>query len=102
MFELKNKLRHLTMKEPRKKNIVRQISTCLTEKYNGFQTISIEFARRERKLFKLIDGIYKPTKNPEIFRQKIFQKHIQIFMTKKVKQKYLLVAMIVIIAEKVF
>ena len=40
--------------------------SCFTEKYNGFQTISIEFARRERKNFKPIDIIYKPTKNPEI------------------------------------
>ena len=66
VFQLKNKFRHLTMKEPKKQNIVRPISSCLTEKYNGFQTISIELARRERKNFKLIDIIYNPTKNPEI------------------------------------
>ena len=66
VFELKNKFRHLTMIEPKKQNIVRQISICLTEKYNGFQTISIEFAGRERKNFKPIDIIYGPTKNTEI------------------------------------
>ena len=66
LFELTSKFQHLTMKDPKKQNIVRQISSCLTEKYNGFQAISTEFARRERKIFKPIDIIYKPTKNPEI------------------------------------
>ena len=36
VFELKNKFRHLSMKEPKKQNIVRQLSSCLMEKYNGF------------------------------------------------------------------
>ena len=67
VFELKNKFRHFKMKDPKKnqKN-VRQISSCLTKKYNGFQTISTEFARKEIKNFKLIDIIYKPPKNSEI------------------------------------
>ena len=34
--------------------------------------------------------------------QKIFQKHIQIFITKKIKQKELIVAMNAIIAENLF
>ena len=66
VFELKNKLRHLTIKEPEKQNIARPILSCITEKCNGFQAISIEFARKERKKFKPIDIIYKPTKNPTI------------------------------------
>ena len=49
VFELKNKFQHLTMKDPKKENIVRQIPSCLTKKYNCFQAISIEFARKERK-----------------------------------------------------
>ena len=40
--------------------------TCITEKYNGFQTISIKFPRTKREKFKPMDIIYKPTKNPEI------------------------------------
>ena len=43
------------MKDPKKQNIVRQISSCLTKKYNGFQVISIEFARKgKKKLNRLI------------------------------------------------
>ena len=37
----------------------------MIDKYNGYQTISIEFARKARKEFQPIDIIYKLTKNPE-------------------------------------
>ena len=63
---IKKQISIVNKKRSKKENIVRQISSCLTDKYNGFQAISIEFARRERKNFKPIDIIYKPTKNPEI------------------------------------
>ena len=66
VFELKNKFRYLTMKDSKKQNNVRQISSSLTKKCNGFQAISIEFARKERKNIKPIDIIYKPTKDSEI------------------------------------
>ena len=36
------------------------------KKYNGFQVISIEYARKQRKKFKPINIIYKPTKHIEI------------------------------------
>ena len=44
VFELKNKFRQLFMKEPKKQNIIRKISSCINEKYNGCQSASIEFA----------------------------------------------------------
>ena len=87
VFELKNKFRHLTMKELLGKKIIRDISSCITEKYNGFQTISIEFARKEKKTFKPIDIIYKPAKNPEItplcyFTQDISKTYINFYNVK--------------------
>ena len=54
VFELKNKFRYLSMKEPKKQNIVRQTSSCLSKKYNCFQVISIEYARKQSKNFKRI------------------------------------------------
>ena len=66
LFELKNKFRHLTMKDKTKQKIVRQLSSCLIEKYSGFTIISIEYQKKQRKLFKPIDIIYKPTKHIEI------------------------------------
>ena len=76
IFELKDKYRHLSMKEPKKQNITRQLSSCLIDKYNGFQDFSIEFDRKQRKKMKPIDIIYKPTKDPEIKPLCYFSKDI--------------------------
>ena len=53
------------MKDKSKQKIVRQLSSCLIGKYSGFRVISIEFEKKQRKLFKPIDIIYKPTKSIE-------------------------------------
>ena len=45
---------------------MRQLSSCLIEKYSGFTIISIKYQKKQRKLFKPIDIIYKPTKHIEI------------------------------------
>ena len=66
VFELKNKFRRFTMKDKSKQKIVRQLSSCLIEKYSGITVISIEFQKKQRKMFKPIDIIYKPTKCIEI------------------------------------
>ena len=42
------------MKEPKKQNIVRQTSSKKKKKYNCFQVISIEYARKQSKNFKRI------------------------------------------------
>ena len=54
------------MKDKSKQKIVRQLSSCLIEKYSGFRLILIEQEKKQRKLFKPIDIIYKPTKSIEI------------------------------------
>ena len=63
VFELKNRF---SMKDKSKQKIVRQLSSCLIEKYSGFRLISIEHEKKQRKLFKPIDIIYKSTKSIEI------------------------------------
>ena len=49
VFELKNKFRRFTMKDKSKQKIVRQLSSCLIEKYSGFTVISIEFQKKTKK-----------------------------------------------------
>ena len=49
VFELKNNFRRLALQNPRKKNIVRQLSSCINQKYNGFHVISIEYNKKLRK-----------------------------------------------------
>ena len=56
VYELKKKYRHLFMKKPDQQKIVKQLSSCLIEKYNGFTVIRIEYEKKERK---------KPTKDLE-------------------------------------
>ena len=51
VFELKNKSRHLAMKDKTKQKIVRQLSSCLIEKYSSFTIISIEYQKKQRTLF---------------------------------------------------
>ena len=76
------------MNDPKRQNIVRQISSCLTKKYNGFQVISIEFARNGKKNQQKIQKLVH-----FVILQKIFQKHMQIFTIKKIKLNALIVAM---------
>ena len=40
------------MKDKSKQKIARQLSSCLIGKYSGFRVISIEFEKKQRKLFK--------------------------------------------------
>ena len=65
VYELKKKYRHLFMKKPDQQKIVKQLSSCLTEKYNGFTVIRIEYEKKVRKNFEPLDIIYKPTKDLE-------------------------------------
>ena len=64
-YELKKKYRHLFMKKPDQQKIVKQLSSCLIEKYNGFTVIRIEYEKEERKNFQPLYIIYKPTKDLE-------------------------------------
>ena len=66
VYELKKKYRHLTMKKPDEQKIVRQLSSCLIEKYNGFTVIRIQHEKKERKNFEPPGIVYKPTKQLEI------------------------------------
>ena len=64
VFEFKNKYRHLTMKRPdRQQKIVRQLSSCLIEKYDGFMVVSIEYQKkREKNLSQSISFINQQKK----------------------------------------
>ena len=51
VFELKKKFRHLFLKKPDEQKIVKQLSSCLTEKFNGFAIIRAEYEKKVRKEF---------------------------------------------------
>ena len=66
VFELKKKYRHLFLKKPGEQKILKQLSSCINEKFNGFTIIRSEYEKKVRRDFLLIDIIYKPTKDIEI------------------------------------
>ena len=63
VFEQKNKFRYITNTTKEKKKIIREISSCVKEKFNGFLIIRIEFDQKKRREFLPIDIVYKPVKN---------------------------------------
>ena len=64
VFELKGIFCHLIKKHPKNQNIVRQLSSCITEKYNGFPVTATEHSKKSGKT-KPVDIIYKPINSPE-------------------------------------
>ena len=64
VFEQKNKYRQFIVTKPEKQNQIKQLSSCLIEKYNGFQVVKVDFSKKQRQQFQPIDIIYIPTKNP--------------------------------------
>ena len=76
MFELKNKFHHLTLKDSKKQIIVRQLSSCLNEKYNGFHVVSNEYSKKLRTNVKPINIVYKSIKSPENKIQCYFSSYI--------------------------
>ena len=65
IFELKNKYRRLIVKNKEEQNLARQLSSCLVGKYSSFTQICLKYKKKQEKLFKPIDIIYKPTKHIE-------------------------------------
>ena len=89
VFELKTKFCHLTLKNKKKRNIVRQLPSCLSKNNNGFHLVSVEYSKRLSKKFKPID-IYKPVKSPEkkfcAIILKTYENHIEIHGVMAVKK----------------
>ena len=66
VFEQKNKYRQFYIKSQDKQKQMKQLASCLIEKYNGFQVIKVDFNKKQRRNFQPIDIIYIPTKNAQI------------------------------------
>ena len=62
VYEQKDKFRYITNTKEDKRNIVREISSCVKEKFNGFIIVRVDFDRGIQKNFTPIDIVYKPVK----------------------------------------
>ena len=62
VYELKDKFRYLIKQDPQKKNVIRDLSSCIIEKFNSFNIAQLELDRELRKDISPIDVAYKPVK----------------------------------------
>ena len=78
IFELKEKFRCLIKQDSEKKNIIRDLSSCIIEKFNGFNIVRIEFERKLRQKISPLDIIYKPVKKEDEIAECFFTKQINL------------------------
>ena len=65
VFELKEKFRCLIKQDAKKKNAIRDLSSCIIEKFNGFNIVKLEFGKKLRQKMLPIDIAYKPVKKED-------------------------------------
>ena len=80
VYELKEKFRALIQQKHDKKNVIRDISSCIREKFNGFNIARLEFAKKIRQNMLPIEIIYKPVKKET--------DNIECFFSKKINLAY--------------
>ena len=62
VFELKDKFRYLIKQDSRKKNVIRDLSFRIIEKFIGFNIVRLELDKELRREMSPIDILYKPVK----------------------------------------
>ena len=76
VYEQKKKFRYITNTRKDNKKVLRDISACVTEKFNGFLIVRIDFDKEIQKDFTPIDIVYTPVKSEN--------ETIKCFFTKKI------------------
>ena len=77
VYELKNNYRKFTIKTPNKQNQIKQLASCILQKFNGFEILKNEFAKREKQNLIPVDIIYIPTKNVDTLPECYYTTEIQ-------------------------
>ena len=109
IFELKEKFRCLIKQDSEKKNIIRYLSSCIIENFNGFNIARIEFERKLRQKMSPIDIIYKPVKKEDeiiecFFTSQINQRTDQLLVKIKklnIAQPFSVIFVQIIMVEKI-
>ena len=65
VYELKDKFRYLIKQESEKEKILRELSACVVEKFNGFNIVRAAFDKKLRRLFRPVDILYAPAKKAD-------------------------------------
>ena len=62
VYEIKDKFCYLIKEDYEKKKVIRDLSSCITERFNGFNIVKLELDRQLRCEISPIDILYKPVK----------------------------------------
>ena len=84
VFELKNKFRHLTMKEPKNKTLLDKFLAVLLRNIMVFRPYQLHFLEEKEKNLNRLILFTSQQKIQKFVYSVIIQKHIQIFITKKI------------------
>ena len=78
IYELKDKFKYLFHEQKKKKEVIRKISACIKNKFNGF-TLTVSNSREieKKKDFFPVDIIYKPVRSPDDVTECFFSTNIR-------------------------
>ena len=62
MYEIKDKFRYLIKEDSERKKIMRDLLSCITERFNGFNIVKLELDREPRQEMFPIDILYRPVR----------------------------------------
>ena len=65
-------------RDSKKKAVLRDLSSCIVEKFNGFNIACVEFSKKLRQPFRPIDIIYKLVKRSDEIINCFFSEKLQI------------------------
>ena len=71
VYELRTKIRYLFKKGHEKNELLKEISSCVEQRFNGFHIICHELDKKQKRDIESIDIIYKSVKN---IKENIFYK----------------------------
>ena len=62
VYEIKDKFCYLIKEDSEKKNVMRDLSSCITERFNGFNIVKLELDRELRREMSPIEILYRPVR----------------------------------------
>ena len=65
VFEKRKQFRYVIKKLRTKNEVKRELSSCIKERFNGFQVVRHLFGKEEKRKFEPLDIVYKPIKSLE-------------------------------------
>ena len=62
VYELKDKFCYLIKQDFEERTVLRELSSCIVENFNGINIVRVDFSKKLRQPFRPINIIYKPVK----------------------------------------